>query len=238
MKNYLQVIGSGSSGNCLAIKSNNKTLLVDLGVNYKDVISAVNYNIEDWTCALVTHLHRDHSKSVNELYCLGIPIYGNKSVCDAFYPNCNIMPKKLQVDGFTIQHFDLVHNVPNSAFVIDTEDDIRILYCTDTQYIPKKVKGVNYAIIEANFDDEEMLDNLINDEVSRSQYQNHHSLSNCIEYLQQIYSTDLQGIILWHLSNTNINANKAVEAVKKALGFNNVTYAKKGLVMTLEKEEF
>lgn len=148
------------------------------------------------------------------------------------------MPKKLHIDGFTIQFFDLVHNVPNSAFVIDTDDNIRILYCTDTQYIPKKVKRVNYAIIEANFDDEEMLDNLLNDEVSRSQYQNHHSLSNCIEYLQQIYSSDLQGIILWHLSNTNINANKAVETVKKALGFNNVVYAKQGLVMALEKEEF
>lgn len=235
----IKILSSGSIGNCLAIcDSSGKFILVDVGLPHKVILKALNYDLKDCCFVLASHDHfGDHTKSLDYFIKLGIPCYGNQDICD-HHKGCNLLPKVLNIDGFTIQNFDLVHNVPNNAFVIDTDDNIRILYCTDTQYIPQKVKGVNYAIIEANFDDEEMLDNLLNDEVSRSQYQNHHSLSNCIEYLQQIYSADLQGVILWHLSNTNINANKAVETVKKALGFNNVVYAKQGLVMALEKEEF
>lgn len=128
--------------------------------------------------------------------------------------------------------------MPNNAFIIDTIDDIRILYCTDTEYIPKRVKGVHYAIIECNHDYDCMIDNAMDNEFSMSHHENHQSLETCIDYLKQIYSVDLQHIILWHLSHTNINAEKAVQTVKDALGFDNVDYARSGLEISLVKSEF
>lgn len=149
-----------------------------------------------------------------------------------------MLPKLLKIGGFKIQNFELVHNADNNAFIVDTSDGIRLLYCTDTEYIPKKVKGVNYAIIECNHDFDYMIDNAINDSFSMSHHENHQSLTNCIDYLKAIYSTSLQCVILWHLSDTNINEENALKKVKKELGFNNILCAKENLIINLQKEEF
>lgn len=144
----------------------------------------------------------------------------------------------LKVDGFKIQNFELIHNVPNNAFIIDTIDGIRILYCTDTEYIPKRVKGVHYAIVECNHDSDYMIDKAMEDIYSMSHYENHQSIDRCLEYLKAIYSINLQGIILWHMSSSNIDSNKAKKKVQEELGFSNVYVARKGIEVELLKEEF
>lgn len=136
-----------------------------------------------------------------------------------------------------MQNFELVHNVPNNAFIIDTPNKIRILYCTDTEYIPKRVKDVNYAIIEANYSSEDIIDNYVEDIYNNSRSENHQSLDKCVEYLSQIYNPHLRGIILWHLSIANINSKRAIERVKDEFGFDNVIVAKKNTIMPLKTTE-
>lgn len=239
MKSVIRIFGSGSNGNCLAIyDGKGKCLVVDVGLSYKDVLKRLNFQLDACVGIVASHAHfADHTRSLSNFINLGMPCYGNKDVCDN-HVGCNELPRVLRLGGFKIQHFDLVHNVPNTAFIIDTFDGIRILYCTDTKYIPKIVRGVHYAIIECNHDDEDMIDNAMNDEFSMSHHENHQSLDNCVDYLKKIYSKDLQGVILWHLSSTNINAEKALERVKKELCFDSVYVGKSGLDVELMKEEF
>ena len=181
--------------------------------------------------------HQDHVKSLDYFINLGIPCYGNKDVCDA-HNGCIELPKVLNVNGFKIQTFELVHDVPNNAFVIDTDDGIRILYCTDTQYIPKVVKRVNYVVIECNNDFDTIVDNAMEGDMTMSNFKEHQNINDCIEYLKRIYNVDLQQVVLWHLSSTNINPNEAVKRVRRELGFENVVYAQRGLEIELVKSEF
>ena len=181
--------------------------------------------------------HIDHVKSLDYFINLGIPCYGNKDVCDA-HNGCIELPKVLNVNGFKIQTFELVHDVPNNAFVIDTDDGIRILYCTDTQYIPKIVKRVHYAIIECNNNFDTIVDNAMEGDMTMSNFKEHQNINDCIEYLKRIYNVDLQQVVLWHLSSTNINPNDAVKRVRRELGFENVVYAQRGLEIELVKSEF
>ena len=181
--------------------------------------------------------HIDHVKSLDYFINLGIPCYGNKDVCDA-HNGCIELPKVLNVNGFKIQTFELVHDVPNNAFVIDTDDGIRILYCTDTQYIPKIVKRVHYAIIECNSNFDTIVDNAMEGDMTMSNFKEHQNINDCIEYLKRIYNVDLQQVVLWHLSSTNINPNDAVKRVRRELGFENVVYAQRGLEIELVKSEF
>ena len=181
--------------------------------------------------------HQDHVKSLDYFINLGIPCYGNKDVCDA-HNGCIELPNVLKVDGFKVQNFELVHDVPNNAFIIDTDDGIRILYCTDTKRIPKKVKGVRYAVIECNNDQESIIDNAMCDVFTKSRPENHQSIDECIRYLKAINNVNLQCIILWHMSMTNIDENKAIAMVKRELGFDNVIAANKGDIVELVKEEF
>lgn len=181
--------------------------------------------------------HQDHVKSLDYFINLGIPCYGNKDVCN-IHKGCIELPKVLNVNGFKIQTFELVHNAPTNAFVIDTDDGIRILYCTDTKRIPKKVKGVHYAIIECNNCQNDIIDNEMEDVFTKSKPENHQSLDECIRYLKAINNVNLQCIILWHMSMTNIDENKAIAMVKRELGFDNVIAANKGDIVELVKEEF
>lgn len=238
-KSQIKIFGSGSSGNCLAIYDNRgKYILVDVGLSHKDILKGLNYNLTDCVSLLCSHNHiADHTKSLDYFIKLGIPCYGNQDICD-HHKGCNLLPKLLKADGFNVQNFELVHNVPNNAFIIDTIDGIRILYCTDTEYIPKRVKGVHYAIIECNHDLDCMVDNAMDNKFSMSHYENHQSLDNCIEYLKQIYSPKLQAVVLWHLSDTNINAKTAKKRVQDELGFSNVIVADAGVEIELIKEDF
>jgi hypothetical protein len=54
-KSTIKIVSSGSSGNNLIIESNNKKLLVDLGVNHKEILRATNYKIGDWSAAVCSH---------------------------------------------------------------------------------------------------------------------------------------------------------------------------------------
>lgn len=181
--------------------------------------------------------HIDHVKSLDYFINLGIPCYGNKDVC-SIHKGCIELPKVLKVDGFKVQTFELVHDVPNNALVIDTDDGIRILYCTDTKRIPKKVKGVHYACIECNNDQNTILENAMDDVFTKSKPENHQSLCECARYLKAIDKSNLQCIILWHMSMTNIDENKAIAMVKRELGFDNVVVADRGMEIEIQKSEF
>lgn len=181
--------------------------------------------------------HKDHVKSLDYFINLGIPCYGNKDVC-SIHKGCIELPKVLNVNGFKIQTFELVHDVPNNAFVIDTDDGIRILYCTDTKRIPKKVKGVHYAAIECNYDQDTIIDNAMADVFTKSKPENHQSLCECARYLKAIDKANLQCIVLWHMSMTNIDENKAVDTIKREVGFDNVVVADSGMEIEIQKSEF
>lgn len=234
----LKILSSGSSGNCVAIyDSRGKYILLDVGLGYKDILNGMNWNLSNCVSTFTSHIHRDHSKALAHFIEAGVPCFSNQDICD-HYKGCQFLDRMVKVDGFKVQTFDLVHNAPNSAFIVDTFDGIRILYCTDTQYIPKRVKGVNCAIIECNHDEGTIIDNMCDGVDSRSQFENHHSLDRCIEYLKSIYSADLTSVILWHPSGTNLNKNEAVRRVKEELGFEAVYMAEKGLELEICKEEF
>ena len=51
----IKIVSSGSSGNNLIIESNDKKLMVDLGVNHKEILRATNYKIGDWSAAVCSH---------------------------------------------------------------------------------------------------------------------------------------------------------------------------------------
>lgn len=236
----LKILSSGSSGNCVAVyDSRGKYILLDVGLGYKDILKSLNWNLTDCVSIFCTHKHRDHSKALAHFIDAGVPCFANYNVCE-HYIGCNAINEaaKTDINDFGVQTFGLIHNVENNAFIVDTPDQIRILYCTDTKYIPKRVKGVNVAIIECNHDEDDIVDYLCEGNEIRSQFENHQSLERCIDYLRSIYSKDLMSVILWHPSSTNLDKKKAVERVKYELGFEAVYMAESGLEVELSKDEF
>lgn len=224
MRSLIKVIGSGSSGNSLAIyDSKGDFILVDVGLPIKTILKGIDYDLGHCRCALVSHVHRDHSRSISELAKMGIPVYANEHTCATFSDAIPFKSALVGVfGGFRVQTFGVDHNAPNNAFIIDSVDGIRILYITDARYVPCAVRNVNYAIVECNYSDEDIMYNEMAGEAIQSRYDNHLSLSQCIDYIQAIKSESLRAVLLWHLSKSNISPQYALNKAKEEIGMTDV----------------
>ena len=55
---FVRCIGSGSSGNSMALYSDSgKVLLLDLGLPRKEILKTIDFRVSDITSALVSHEH-------------------------------------------------------------------------------------------------------------------------------------------------------------------------------------
>ena len=235
----LKTLSSGSHGNCYILECDNEQLIIELGISWKDIIRGLDYDLSKVIGCLVSHRHQDHALSIPNAIKFGLSVYSNSDV-NSIYPQVKVLKKgvKMRLGGFKVQAIPLFHSVENYGFVIEHEECGKIVFCTDTYQIPYRFKGVQHYLVEANNEFDEMIDNLCDNEFSRSHNNDHMELSDTIEFLKQNYSSDLQSITLIHLSQTNIDAEKAVQKVKDELGFANVKYAQSGLEIELNKEEF
>lgn len=235
----LSVIGSSSDGNAYILDCGSEQLILELGVSWKEILKALNFDLSNVKCCLCSHIHKDHSKYIPNAIKSGLTVFSNKDV-QSVHNKVKVLElgKKKRICGFTIQPIPLFHDVMNYGFLIEHKDTGKILFATDTSQVPYKFKGVRHFVIEANNDIDEIIDNACDNEFSRSASQNHLELNDTIETLKQNYSVNTQTIVLIHLSNANINAVKAKKKVQEELGFNNVYVAEKGLEIELNKEEF
>ena len=73
---------SGSSGNCLFVRSNGTKLLIDCGTSCKKIcegLASIDSSIEDIDAILVTHEHTDHTQSIGTISKkYNIPVYANR----------------------------------------------------------------------------------------------------------------------------------------------------------------
>lgn len=239
-QNIIQVVGTGSDGNCCVIyDSEGDALLIDLGINMDAVLKAMNYHIECVVGALVSHRHVDHARHIPAFMRSGVKVYTNTDVWE-MYPESVVLGAKTTLGkGFTVRTLEAEHNVPCSMFLIDTKDNVRILYITDTSRVTKLCRNVDYLIIECNHDMETIVDSAIETgKGTASQFYNHLSLERCVDYIAHMDKGKLKGILLWHASSSNLNKAKAVEEVKKAAGIDNVVLAKRDTLMRMFDDNF
>ena len=74
----LKVLGSSSSGNCYLIEINkNEKLILDAGINFKEVQKELKFNLQGIQGVLITHEHMDHLKYAPNFALNGINIYAS-----------------------------------------------------------------------------------------------------------------------------------------------------------------
>lgn len=144
----------------------------------------------------------------------------------------------MRLGGFKVQAIPLQHNRECYGYLIEHNSIGKLMFATDCNSVPYRFKNVNHFVIECNYDADILIDNMCNNVYSQSASENHLELNDTIEVLKQNYSSALQSVTLIHLSNGNINAEKAEQRVKDELGFDNVYVADKGLIVELHKDDF
>ena len=75
----VQVLASGSKGNCTYIESNNTKILIDTGITFsrlKEMLLKIDVNINSLNGILISHTHKDHISGLSSiLKKVNIPVF-------------------------------------------------------------------------------------------------------------------------------------------------------------------
>lgn len=245
----LKVLGSSSSGNCYLIEaSQNDKLILDAGINFKDVQKELNFNFKGIQGVLVTHEHMDHLKYAPNFALNGIDIYASQGTFNRLNLKGHRFKiiKALQqfsIGNFIILPFDTQHDAAEPlGFLIQYKPTgEKLLYATDTYYIKYKFSKLNYLLLECNYNKEIAKENAVDGIINKTRYsrllESHFSLENVLKFLQSNDLTYTKNIILCHLSNDNSNQRIMQNAVYEQTGVP-TTIAKPGLNMELKLYPF
>ncbi|PXX26248.1 phosphoribosyl 1,2-cyclic phosphodiesterase [Thalassospira sp. 11-3] len=239
----LKVFGTGSKGNGYALKADNgDTLLLECGMPFRLAQSYLDFKLEGIQGCLITHSHGDHAKHAQQYLDMGVRLYmGDKTMAELKLDmhNAEILPTMItkQIGSFKIMAFPVKHDVDCMGFLIQHPECGLTLFMTDTFYCPFQFPGLNNIIVEANYSkhliDERSGNKFVRDRVVQS----HFSLENCKEFLAINDLSQVNNIVLIHLSDTNSDEIMFMDEVYQQT-HKNVMCAYNGLDMELNKDPF
>lgn len=222
----LYIFGSSSSGNGYALISDDgEIFLIEAGIKTRDMKKGIGYRIGAVSGCIVSHTHQDHALYVNSYSQCGIRIGCNEDVAskkDIQYPIIMQEGKTYSFGSFRVTPFSVKHDVPNFGYIIYHKEMGTLLFATDTYTLPYEFKNVNHFLIEANYSDEILNENVRSGELSYAQKKrlmvSHMSIDNCILNLQRCHAEKSKDITLIHLSSRNSNATAFQERVASEFG--------------------
>lgn len=218
--------GSGSSGNCYLLKSDNTTIMLDSGVGVrtlKKYFHDYGLSLADVRAVLVTHDHADHVKSVGVVSnTVGIPVYATSKVHAGIQKNYCVRKKvsqeniktiekeeTFQVGDFSVTAFDVPHDsndnvgyrIEYAGIVFSLMTDVG--HITDT--LRDNISNSNYLVMESNHDTS-MLANgpypcYLKQRISGGT--GHLDNVTCANTLCECYTPALKHVWLCHLSEEN-----------------------------------
>ena len=224
----IKIIGSGSSGNAYTISDGRTRILLDCGLPMTKLQAATGYTISSLDACMITHSHQDHCKAHKDLARLGVNIYTHPDTIKEMraqghrYKPIQHMVQ-FAVKTFDILPFSLVHDVTNTGWIFHSrETGEKLVYVTDTMYLPYRFQGVTHWMIEANNDLEAMEENVEEGRLNRSlKYRiqrSHMSIDTLLGVFAANDMSQTEQIYLLHLSDENSREAEFLDKVVKATG--------------------
>ncbi len=244
----LKVLGSSSKGNSYVITSDTEALIIEAGIDFKEVQKALDWNIAKVAACLITHEHGDHAGKVNEVLSARIPVFASSGTIEAMKITSVRKPQPcfegvpFKVGRFEIIPFETRHDSAEPlGFYINHPETGTFLFATDTYYLPFTFEGLNNIIIECNYQQEILDRNIEKGRLPRAlrkrTMKSHMSLENCITTLQANDLTAVNNIVLIHLSDGNSDSALFKREVNMTTG-KTVHIARPGLEINLTKTPF
>lgn len=239
MLNFIS-FGSGSSGNCYLLYTENTGLLIDFGISsraMKKMFREYGIPLSCVTHVLITHDHADHVKSVGKIsQDLNLDVYSTRNVHAGINRNYCVRYKipvehvryiepnvSFTLGDFCIMPFGVPHDsADNIGFRIETQGAVFCLM-TDVGHITDEMRQMisqaNFLVFEANYD-VEMLKAGTYPAHLKTRIMGaggHLSNAECAEALAENATERLRHVWLCHLSEENNHPELARKTVEQTL---------------------
>lgn len=221
---------SGSKGNLYELNCCGDRLLIDPGVSWNKLLSALDFNLLKIQGCLVTHEDKDHCKAVSEVAKNGIQVYATKETLantEMLNKHNFHARKKLcwhKIGNFAVYFFPTIHDCEGSVGFMIKYGNERMLFATDTACIAQDFSRFAFDIIaiECNYDDDKLSENvkngLINESLAKRIINTHMSKKICKDFLEHHCNlSKCTEIHLIHLSENNIVKDNLVKEFEDEL---------------------
>lgn len=230
----IEVLGTGSSGNCYKVKIGKATLLLECGLPYKVIQKKLNFKVSEIDACLVTHEHMDHAKAVKDLMKAGIDCYMTKGTAEALgvsghrlkafdtWGECKY--KTTYVKDLLIQPFEAVHDVaePVSFYIENRDNKESLVFVTDSAYLKYIIPDCDCLMIECNYVksvlDEKDKQGEIDVSLRNRIVKNHMSLETLVEALKAADLSRTKKIYVLHLSDLNSDEEMIKRTIQETTG--------------------
>lgn len=224
----IEVIASGSSGNCYKVSNEDTTLLIECGIPYKKIQKALNFKTTDIDGVLVSHEHGDHSKACKDLIKSGVDLYMTKGTKEALKLDSHrvktfrqwSMYLDVEIGSFIIKPFKTIHDAkePVGFVVYDSISKEELVFITDTQYSIYNFSP-DYFMLEVNYVTESInKSESIHPDLRARIKKTHMSLDTAINLLERSDLSNLKKVYVMHLSDSNSDAELIKERLQELTG--------------------
>lgn len=247
----LDVFGTGSAGNCYALRAGSGTLILDAGIPYRQALPKLG-TLKGVEGVVVTHEHGDHAVAVKDWLFNGINVYATEGTIKAIQEREPIQSNRLRIveyfrpvftSSYTIQPIPTQHDAEQPCGFLIRYDRTgeTVLYATDTYYLSRTYPNVNYWIVECNYCDDitkQMVeDGKIDKSLRDRLLTSHMSLRRLKDALSKNVLTATRKIVLVHLSDERSDEVRMVAEIQAATGKETVA-ASNGMVIPLDLTPF
>lgn len=225
----IEVIASGSSGNCYKVSNKNTALLIECGIPYKKIQEALNFKTTDIDGVLVSHEHMDHAKACKDLIKAGVNLYMTKGTKEAlkleshrvkWFKNFGDSYCDINIGSFIVKPFKTIHDAkePVGFVIYDSISKEELVFITDTQYSIYNFSP-DYFMLEVNYVTESInKSENINPDLRARIKKTHMSLDTAINLLERSNLSNLKKVYVIHLSDSNSDAELIKERLQELTG--------------------
>lgn len=215
----IQIHATGSKGNCYAVTDGAERILIDPGIGIKQIQKALNFGVSGIKFCLLSHEHRDHSKSIKDIHRYGVPCAMSLGTLNAIGQDGLSSPPLILKSGkewifekWSILPFETHHDAAEPlGFLIETPSGKKIVFATDTAYLSFVFNGVTHWMIECNYSEDRLRTNeALPNEVKNRIRQSHFEFSRVKDFFRVMDLSKTEAIYLIHLSDDNSDAKRYV----------------------------
>ena len=230
------ILGSGSRGNAVLVRSNDAAFLVDAGLSARQITKRLGtYGIhpQDLMAIVLTHEHIDHIRSAGTLARRwNLPLWTNKATYQASLDTIGKTPAWIEIEvglpfqiaNLQVEPFSTPHDAADPfGLVFIAEDGYRIGIATDmgfaTNLARQRLQGLQGLVLEFNHDVEMLINGPYPWPIKQRIRGKLGHLSNedAAKLLQNIVTADFEWLICAHISKENNENQLLLETARKAL---------------------
>jgi phosphoribosyl 1,2-cyclic phosphodiesterase len=227
----VKCLASGSSGNSYAVDDGESVLLLEAGIPAKRILSGYLPLLPRVAGCLITHEHQDHAKGTAGIADAGIDLYATdgtfKEIPDIDRPYRKHVVRaaeQFKVANWAVLPFETRHDArePCGYLLYSMAAREKLLFATDTFYIPNTFRSLNVVMMECNYSlpvlEESIREGRVHEAMRPRLLRSHFGLENVKDFFRANDMSAVRHIYLIHLSGNNADPKQFRREIERATG--------------------